>query len=64
MQLVYTQRYYASWIFVDSFEPDISHADFKKLINSHPNNTFYQMAVSNYSGNNFYKIVNNSTELH
>jgi len=48
---------------VDSFEPDTSHADFaKKLINSHPNNTFYQMAVSNYSGTaTFTKIVNNST---
>ena len=48
---------------VDSFEPDISHANFaKKFINGHPNNNFFQKAVSNYSGKaTFTKIINNST---
>ena len=48
---------------VDSYEPDITHANFaRKYLNDHPNNNFYQKAVSNYSGKaTFTRVINNST---
>ncbi len=48
---------------VDSFEPDITHSKIaKSYLENYPNNTFYQKAISSYSGKaTFTRITNNST---
>jgi len=48
---------------VDSYEPDITHSEIaKKYLQNYSNNTFYQTAVSSYTGKaNFTRIINNST---
>jgi FkbM family methyltransferase len=48
---------------VDSYEPDKTHAEIsKKYLKGYKNNTFYQKAVSSYSGKaTFTRILNNTT---